>query len=544
MFATDNEAVLEGVPVFNSVGNLLWYLLGRAFIVTLFLGGTVFVGLFHSFESLYVPDTRLFLLLSATFLQICFSLLWLLRWQKRLRLFIQFQLVWDLILSVVTVYFTGGVASLFPFLFIFVILSCALMSSRAELYVTVATAVILYGGLVDLQYYGYLPLTSIPVMLSETDICYRLFLNVVAFILAGILGSILSTRLRRSEQLLQCERHDYAELERLNHTILQSIPSGLIVTDSGGEIFSFNAAAAVICQLTIVQARYLSLSLIFPTLCLDNIQLPVERGEFNYVNKAGEKRIIGYNASPIPDCEEVEAKILLTFQDLTETKRLEDHLQLGERLAAIGKLAAGLAHEIRNPLASLSGSVQLLSENVSFNASDQRLIDIAQRETMRLNHLVGDFLIFARPRLPKLIECNIISIFQEVLALAKNDPLFSDVVLTVDCNEEYVAVIDPDQIHQALWNLLVNAAQFAVSPKKILIGLNRKEHYFWVDDNGKGVSDAEKKKVFEPFYTSRADGIGLGLSIVHSIVVAHGETVECHDNPWGGARFQVTLKRV
>ncbi|MEA3466046.1 MAG: ATP-binding protein [Thermodesulfobacteriota bacterium] len=540
MFATDNEAVLEGVPVFNSVGNLLWYLLGRAFIVTLFLGGTVFVGLFHSFELLYAPNTWLFILLSATFLQICFSLLWLLRWQKRLRLFIQFQLVWDLILSVLTVYVTGGVASLFPFLFIFVILSCALMSSRAELYVTVATAVILYGGLVDLQYYGYLPLTQIPLMLSETDICYRLFLNVVAFILAGILGSILSTRLRSSEQQLQRERHDYAELERLNHTILQSIPSGLIVTDNSGEIFSFNAAASVICQLTIVQARHLSL--IFPTLHLNSAQLPVERSEFNYVNNAGEKRIVGYSASAIPDCEGEEVKILLTFQDLTETKRLEDHFYLGERLAAIGKLAAGLAHEIRNPLASLSGSVQLLSENVSFNASDQRLIDIVQRETMRLNHLVSDFLIFAKPRLPKLVEYNIVAIFQEVLALAKNDPLFSDVALTVDCKEEYVAMLDPDQIHQALWNLLVNAAQFAVFPKKITIGLNRKKHYFWVDDNGKGVSDAEKKKVFEPFFTSRADGIGLGLSTVHSIVIAHGGTVECYDNPWGGARFQVMFK--
>ena len=542
MFVSDDESALEGAPVSNSIATLLWYLLVRAFIVTLFLGGTVLVGLSRSFESIHAPDLWLILLLSATFLQICFSLLWLLHWQKRLPLFIQFQLVWDLILSVLTVYLTGGIASLFPFLFIFVILSCALISSRAELWVTVAGAVILYGGLVDLQYYGYLPLTTIPALLSETDIFYRLFLNVVAFVLAGLLGSILSTRLHRSEQLLQRERHDYAELERLNHVILQSIPSGLIVTNAAGEIFSFNTAAALICQITIVQARHLSLPLIFPTLCLSRVQLPVERSEFNYINNAGEKRIVGYSASTIPDCE--GEKILLTFQDLTETKRLEDNMHLGKRLAAIGKLAAGLAHEIRNPLASLSGSVQMLSENVSLSACDQHLLDIAQRETTRLNHLVTDFLVFAKPRVPKLVGCNLASIFKEVLALAKNDPIFNDIGFLTDFNEESVEMVDPVQIHQLLWNLLVNAAQFSKSPKEIMIGFNCKEHCFWVDDNGNGVSDDEKKKVFEPFYTSRADGIGLGLSIVHSIVAAHGWTVECYDNPWGGARFQVTIQKV
>lgn len=527
----------------HSVNNLLWYLLGRAFIVTLFLGGAVFVGLSSSFFTLKTPDARLIFLLSVTFLQICLSLMWLLRWPHRLRLFVQFQLVWDLILSVLTVYFTGGIASLFPFLFIFVILSCALMSTRAEVFVTVSAAVILYGGLVDLQYYGYLNITSVPISLSDADIVFRLFLNVTAFLLAGFLGSILSTRLRHSEHLLQRERDDYAELEHLNSIILQSIPSGLIVVNSEGIIRSFNRAAESICGVPSSQACQLSLSQLFPQLSICADLLPVERGELNYANDAGESRIIGYNATPISACDHCDVGVLITFQDLTEARRLEQNLQIGERLAAVGKLAAGLAHEIRNPLASLSGSVQLLAEQVTFDREDQYLIDIVNRETIRLNRLLTEFLGFARPRAPQREMCDLVAVIEEVIVLAKADPLFLNVEILCDCQKEWIVEIDPGQIHQALWNLLVNAAQFALLPKKVLITINPQERVVWIDDNGPGVSVQEKKQIFEPFYSSRAEGTGLGLSIVHSIITSHGGTIECHENPWGGARFQVTLAR-
>jgi len=221
----------------NTLASLLWYLLGRAFIVTLFLGVTVVIRFTSSTQFFHLPDIQLVTLLFLTFLQICFSLLWLLRWQKKLRLFVQLQLVWDLILSALTVYLTGGIESIFSFLFIFVILSCALLSSRNEMVMTVVATVILYSGLVGLQYYDYLPMVKNVVLLNTTDIVYRLFLNIVAFLLAGLLGSVLSTRLRRSEFLLQRNRNEYAELEKLNQMILKSIPSGLMVVDAEGKIY-------------------------------------------------------------------------------------------------------------------------------------------------------------------------------------------------------------------------------------------------------------------------------------------------------------------
>nr|WP_321989758.1 ATP-binding protein [Desulfuromonas acetoxidans] len=537
-----NSIAFDDATLIPSIGTLLWYLLGRAFIVTLFLGGTLFLELPQAFQASFAPHVRLIFLLSLTLFQICFSLLWLFRWQYHLRQFVQFQLVWDLLLSVLTVYVTGGATSLFSFLFIFVILSSALMATRTDVMVTVAASVILYGGLVDLQYYGYIQIDVETLQMTQSDVFYRLFLNVTAFLLSGILGTILAGRLRRSEELLQQERHDYAELERMNRIILQNIPSGLIVVDAYGVIRSFNYAAAVISGVAVTNSIRKPLGQVFPQLCLAEMVLPVERGEFDYSHPEGGKRILGYNALPFKDFLNKEVGTLITFQDLTETKRLERNLQLGERLAAIGKLAAGLAHEIRNPLASLSGSVQLLTEQGGLDQSDQRLLEIVNRETSRLNRLLGDFLVFARPRAPEKSLCSMNTLIKEVYELAKADPRFSSVDLKIDIMGDRSLQVDSGQIHQALWNLLVNAVQFALPPKRIAIGFNSDNYALWVDDNGPGVNGDEQKKIFEPFYSSRAEGTGLGLSIIHAIVTAHQATIECLENSWGGARFQINFE--
>lgn len=541
MVVADSKSNNSGAVVPSSLGSLLWYLLGRSFIVTLFLGVTVVVRLTSSTQFFHLPDIQLVTLLFVTFLQICFSLLWLLRWQKKLRLFVQFQLVWDLILSALTVYLTGGIESLFSFLFIFVILSCALLSNRSELYMTVVAAIVLYCGLVGLQYYGYLPLVKNVTLLNTTDIIYRLFLNIVAFLLAGLLGSILSVRSRRSEDLLQQNRDEYAELENLNRMILKSIPSGLIVVDAIGQICSFNSAASVICSMSSKDACCRTVDEIFPNFSLKDMNLPVDRGEFDFVDAHGDNRIVGYNATLITETDSEAVRILITFQDLTATKRLERNLQLGERLAAVGKLAAGLAHEIRNPLASLSGSIQLLSENPDYSLADQRLIDIACRETSRLNCLVTDFLVFAKPRLPQLEECDLCALFQEVIMVVQSDPLFENTEIHFDARQTYLVMIDSAQFHQVILNLLVNAAQFSLPPKKIEIEIDPEHHCFRIDDNGPGVAAGDERKIFEPFFSSRAEGTGLGLSIVHTIVTAHHGTIECLSSPLGGARFQVNF---
>nr|WP_320050585.1 ATP-binding protein [uncultured Desulfuromonas sp.] len=539
MSAVDSGKTFDCLPLSISVSTLLWYLLGRAFIVTLFLGGTVFLEFPQSIQSFFIPDLRLIFLLSLTFFQICFSLLWLLRWQDHLRQFVQFQLVWDLLLSILTVYVTGGTASPFSFLFIFVILSSALMATRLDVMVTVAASVVLYGGLVDLQFYGYLPTSPGAMEMSQSDVFYRLFLNVTAFLLAGFLGTILANRMRHSESMLKQERHDYAELERLNRIILQNIPSGLIVVDSGGIVRSFNSAAASICGLAVSKVLRGPLTQVFPQLSAAELSLPIERGEFEYIKPGGDKRILGFNALPFSDFQQQEVGTLITFQDLTETKRLEQNLHLGERLAAVGKLAAGLAHEIRNPLASLSGSVQLLTEQSSLDDSDQHLLEIVNRETSRLNRLLSDFLVFARPRAPEKKISSVKSLIGEIYDLARTDPKFTSVDLSLDIKADKSLLIDSGQIHQALWNLLVNAVQFAKPPKKIVIGFDATRSILWVDDNGPGVHGDEKRQIFEPFYSSRAEGTGLGLAIIHAIVTAHQAKVECLESPLGGARFEI-----
>ncbi|MCD6525739.1 MAG: PAS domain S-box protein [Desulfuromonas sp.] len=525
-------------PDKSHAGSLLWFLLGRAFIASLFLGGTVYFSYSSSVSPPYHLDLRLVLLLALTFLQICFSLLWILKGVRRQGAFIQVQIVWDLALCTLTVYVTGGVASQFAFLYIFVIFASGLFCKTTEVFMTFAAAMILYGGLVDLQYYGFISPES---HLSSQQIFYRLFLNSAAFLLTGLLSAVLSSRLQKSQCLLERERSEFVELEHLNSLILKSIPSGLAVIDLQGGVRSFNEAAASISGVDSRGALSSTVADIFPQLDLRSANLLVERGEFHYVHPVGEQRIIGYSTSSIHDSSGSYCGILIAFQDLTKIKKMEQDLQLKDKLSAIGGLSAGLAHEIRNPLASLSGSVELMKENATFSAADEQLMEIVSREAGRLNRLLSDFLIFARPREPQCVHCNLSIVIDDVVALARSDADFAGITISWDYSEDLWADVDQEMFQQLIWNLVKNGSRFVGKPGQIGIYVSVEQHSFWVDDNGHGVDDAMRKKIFEPFYTTRADGTGLGLSIAHSIVTAHDGTIECLDNSWGGARFLVSL---
>ncbi len=393
-------------PVQKNLSNvprrlLSWYLAIRLFVVCLFLGGTI---LYQLQQGSWVASPAARYLTYLTLFAILHTLVsgFILVRIRRYRHFINAQLSWDLIFVTLIIYLTGGVDSLYSFLFILVIIAASVFCPRHQLLVVASASSILYGSLLDLQFYGYLsfpgsqPLVKV---LDHYDVFYAVFLHVGAFFLTALLSGALAERLRRSEEARERREIDYGELERLNQAILANINSGLMVVNSAGRIRSFNKAASKITGRRLEEVYNRPVEALFPEFdTFDPLALDgVERGEMHFKRDMDETLTLGYSASHVVDRDNDSLGLLIAFQDLTDYKALEEQLKRADRLAAVGRLASGLAHEIRNPLASISGSVQLLLEDDNVSPEDRRLMNIVIKEADRLSRLLSDFLNFARP---------------------------------------------------------------------------------------------------------------------------------------------------
>ncbi len=328
----------------------------------------------------------------------------------------------------------------------------------------------------------------------------------------------------------------------MSRTILEHINSGLMLVGLNGEIKSFNRAASDITGLSLASIYGCQFQSVFPDF-LANISLvktPQDRSEGIFTTADGSRIILGYATTPAKGNRGELIGTLITFQDLTQLKRVEEHLKRSDRLAAVGRLAASMAHEIRNPLASISGSVQLLLENAQAEDEDKKLMNIVVNEADRLNGLLTNFLHFARPKSPEKEEVNISHLIDELFILLKSDQRFCAVELIKSCSDITIMSVDPRQIQQVLWGLAVNAAE-AMDEQGILniIVVGNNSRTIIIEDSGPGISDMDRKRIFEPFFSTKEKGTGLGLASVYSVVEAHGGNITVGRSSLGGARFSI-----
>jgi two-component system sensor histidine kinase PilS (NtrC family) len=526
---------------------LSWSLFFRVLIITLFLGGSIVYQLRSGLEKAPPVLPYLYLLVGISYLFALISASVLPR-TRRLKLFTQAQIVWDLLFVFSLIYVTGGIESLFSFLFILVITSASVFLSRKEVLVVASASAILYGSLLDLQYYGYLPLIgglTFPAQIDGRDIFYAVFVNVIAFFLTALLSGTLSERLRRSEIALERKAIDYAELENLNRTILANITSGLMIINPHGRIRSLNAAAEKITGYSLQEAYDRDVREVFSQLQIfDGTFKIVNRGEGRFVDQEGQLRILGYASSLIEGPREKILGLLVTFQDLTHVKELEEQLQRADRLAAIGKLASGMAHEIRNPLASISGSVQLLMEGSQVSEEDRRLMGIVVKEADRLSDLLTDFLLFARPTPPQFEPVDVSALLDELADMIACDSRFGGIDVRRAYPPSLTMSLDRHQFHQALWNLLINGAEALDGEGTLRIGLEPGAQAIYVEDSGPGIPPHIREKIFDPFFTTKDRGTGLGLATVYAIVEAHGGMIEVASGANRGTRFIIRLPRM
>ena len=378
-------------------------------------------------------------------------------------------------------------------------------------------------------------------------------LNLIAIFAVATLSSQLAERIRRSETQLAHATKDLADYRLFNDRIIESMRSGLVTTDLRGRIITFNRAAEEITGYRAANVRGTEVFAIFGDIekqieaGLESIRTRTRLPRFDIGCKTADgcEIHLGFSVAPLVDESEASRGYVLTFQDLTEVMELEREVRRQERLAALGKMAAGLAHEIRNPLASMRGSVQVLASEISFSPDQSRLMQIVLRESDRLNRIVSDFLTYARP--PK-IERTVIemsSLLSETIALLRNSPelLPEHQISEIYPDHGVLYHADPNQLRQIFWNLARNAIRAMPNGGELRVSLDAKPNQdisIGFEDTGEGMSREQKERLFEPFNSS-SGGTGLGMAIVYQLVRDHNGKIIVESEAGRGTRIAIKL---
>nr|WP_318842298.1 ATP-binding protein [Citrifermentans bemidjiense] len=501
--------------------------------MSIFLATTTFLDVRTYDVGTNIAHKVLIRLMGATYLFSLGSLVVLYYSRRQIRTLTYAQIVWDLILVTVMILISGGVTSPYAFLYFLSIISASTLLARSQAYYTASLCVILYGAILDLQYYGKLaPLGLSPFPAQQYGAQYLFFLIFMycaAFFLTALLAGHLSERARLSESALQEKAIDYEELERLNSLIVSTIDSGLLTINSDGRIRVFNRYAEHLTGVSQQDAYDHPLAEVLPGVApFAGLFFQGGEGEFTHKGVDGRELLFSFKSVPLTGKDGATVGAIFDLHDLTEMKRLAAGLKRADRLAAVGELSARMAHEIRNPLAAISGSVQLVALRPWADEKDKRLFSIILRETDRLDGLLRDFLFYAKPTQPTKIPLKLRRVIADLCSLLSTDPRLRGVTIENRVPEELVVVFDKDQCSQVFWNLVVNSAEAIAGEGTIVIDAcaasngEKEEARISVRDSGSGMKQADVKRVFEPFFTTKKGGTGLGLATVYRIVETHG----------------------
>ncbi len=482
-----------------------------------------------------------------------------LRRVKELSRFAYLQILIDTIFITSIIYTTGGIESFFSFLYLLNIISGGIILYRRGGMIIASFSSILYGALLDLSYYELIApmgqrldyLQAYP----SSEIFYRILANVAAFYLVAFLSSFLSEQTRKSKAELKAKQEDLADLEMFKENIIQSISSGLVALDENGKIVVFNKGAEDIFNIDSKDAIFRCINDVIPLMePYLKTNRPNKFSQLSYARNDDRKIDLILNVSPLREPDGNKKGDILVFQDITHIREMEREVKRMEDLAVIGELAAGIAHEIRNPLASISGSIQVLNDSLSKEGThiNKRLMEIVLREINRLNNLVNDFLLFARPRRTEIEGVDLNQLIIDTLDIFKNSQDWSQLDVETRFFGPLKINSDPQQLKQVFWNIFLNACEamplgglVRVSTEKFGKHNGRGESIdqviIKVEDNGPGIDPKVINDIFKPFSTAKKDGSGLGLAIVKRIIEGFGGEISCRNLEDGGAAITIIL---
>jgi two-component system, NtrC family, sensor histidine kinase PilS len=463
------------------------------------------------------------------------------------------QILGDLATITGLVYVSHGPDSGFTFLYLASVTAGAILLGRQGGLISAGLAAIFYAVLVDLMRWGVLPPIDSgdvpPRVWSRAGLVGNVALNVFAFLATALLVSAASQKLREARADVVRRNAEIEGLQALHSSVLASMSSGLVTTDLEGTVTYANPAAGELLKRPdseVVGTHVLSLGLVEEASWAQ--VRSASSGILRFEGKRpalGEGAYFGISAATLRDGSGRATGKMLIFQNLTELKKLEGEVRLKEKMAAVGELAAGIAHEIRNPLASISGSVQALRSSAVPGSSEQRLMEIVVSESQRLSSIIEDFLKYVRPKERAIEQVDGPAALRDVVTLLQHsDELTPSHQILVDLEPESVLVAaDPGQLRQIFWNLARNA--IAAMPDggtiRVSARLDAERWTVSISDEGRGMTAEERDVLFTPFAHSFPGGTGLGLAIVYHIVEEHGGAIEVETAPNQGTTIRITL---
>jgi two-component system, NtrC family, sensor histidine kinase PilS len=508
----------------------------RVIFITFFFGSTFFFWGFRKFPFLYSLSYLIILLYGASIIYA-----FLLGKVRNLVAFAYAQLISDVVFEILLIYFSGGIDSGFSFTLIISILAASIVLNKKAGFITATVSSILYGMLINLQFYGVLPLTK-DSSAEANEYFYKIFIHIIFFYLTAYLSGYLSSRLEKTEQKLEEKDIDIRDLEFFNQEVIESLPSGLFTTDVTGTVLMFNRAAERITGIKRDSVIGRSIDSVLPY-----FTFPFTEGrKEETITANGIQKIIGLTISALAGLAESAKGFIVVFQDLTKIKHLELEIQQKEKWAAIGELSSNIAHEIRNPLASLKGSIQMLRENAISENYKDRLMEIALQEMDRLNRIITDFLMYSRPSPPELQKFDVHDLLDstvDLLTATEHDG--GRVVIKKDYSGTITVNADPQKIRQVFWNLGLNAMEAMPESGELLISTQNEDAEVEIvfKDTGSGIEESTVKKIFYPFFTTKEQGTGLGLAIAYRIVEEHKGRITVESASGIGTTFRVILPK-
>ncbi len=528
---------------------LQWLLILRVIIVSILLGISIILQ--TKTQALLIPPLHYVIYFIAGIYGFTIISALALKFSNNFRRFAIAQTVSDALIAAFIVYASGGSQSIFTVTYFLPIVGGSFILLRLGGLMMAAISTISYGFLLLIEFlYGHLFLRGLTSPLADPFVAMHFFaIHGIVFFITAWLCVVVFERMRRTESALFQSTIDYDRLSLLYKQVFDDISTGIVTVDAAGKISSINHSAEIICGYPARELVGKLFDQIFPGF-VHHSDAHLLRQLAEIRKQDGSKIPVGYSWAKLnmPDYEDCR---VYTMQDLSRIRAMEKQIKQAEKMATIGGMAAGIAHEFRNPLAAISGAAQMLQDEASLSSSSRKLVEIVARESTRLDGTINDFLLFSKPTEPSRQWFSLKGLVEESIAILEQGRKWPShncqTSSSIPDNLDYWG--DQRQIQQVLMNLISNACQamgeqgveIEVSAEIISAPDSREILVIRVTDNGSGIEETIRESIFEPFFTTRENGTGLGLAIVRQLVESHEGTVRVESGVGESTVFKISL---